>query len=130
MSVVIPAGVQEGGMFQVNTSRGVMQLTVPTGRGLGPGKSFQFQLPPLQQAPQQQRPVPQQQPSLANMAAHTMQAFGLAPPPAKGPMMRVTVPPGVAAGQMIQINVPGKGPMQVAVPAGLRPGSTFAVQTI
>ena len=44
--------------------------------------------------------------------------------------LQVTVPADVSAGQMIQIQVPGKGLMQVAVgPAGSAtgPGSTFQI---
>ena len=45
MSVAIPQGVKEGGVFRVNVPwRGVMMLAAPV--GLRPGQSFRFQLPP------------------------------------------------------------------------------------
>ena len=43
------------------------------------------------------------------------------------PQLQVAVPPGVSAGQMMQVNGPGGQAMMVAVPAGLGPGDIFAV---
>eukprot|EP00326_Haptolina_ericina_P024145 CAMPEP_0181196992 /NCGR_PEP_ID=MMETSP1096-20121128/15783_1 /TAXON_ID=156174 ORGANISM="Chrysochromulina ericina, Strain CCMP281" /NCGR_SAMPLE_ID=MMETSP1096 /ASSEMBLY_ACC=CAM_ASM_000453 /LENGTH=47 /DNA_ID= /DNA_START= /DNA_END= /DNA_ORIENTATION= len=40
--------------------------------------------------------------------------------------MAVTVPMGVMGGQMMQVQTP-KGLMQVAVPQGYGPGSTFTM---
>ena len=53
----------------------------------------------------------------------------LANPAAAGEQnMTVMVPPGVAAGQTVQIQVAGVGPMTVQVPPGLTEGQTFMVQ--
>ena len=43
-------------------------------------------------------------------------------------MMQVTVPPGAAAGQMIQVQLPAGQLVQVRVPAGLQPGQIFQMQ--
>ena len=43
-------------------------------------------------------------------------------------VMQLTVPPGSGGGQMLQVNVPGKGLMQVQVPHHLRVGQTFQFQ--
>ena len=43
-------------------------------------------------------------------------------------MMQVTVPPGAAAGQMMQVQLPAGQLVQVRVPAGLQPGQIFQMQ--
>ena len=43
-------------------------------------------------------------------------------------MMQVTVPPGAAAGQMMQVQLPAGQLVQVQVPAGLQPGQIFQMQ--
>ena len=48
-------------------------------------------------------------------------------PSTQSQLMMVTCPPGVKAGDMIQI-MTGAGPMQVPVPAGVSEGATFQVQ--
>ena len=55
-------------------------------------------------------------------------------PVATGPVVQpgtgtflVQVPPGAQAGQMMQVTSPAGVPMQVQIPAGMCPGSTFAV---
>ena len=50
-----------------------------------------------------------------------------APPSTQSQLMMVTCPPGVKAGDMIQI-MTGAGPMQVPVPAGVSEGAAFQVQ--
>ena len=42
--------------------------------------------------------------------------------------MQVTVPPGAAAGQMMQVQLPAGQLVQVRVPAGLQPGQIFQMQ--
>ena len=49
-----------------------------------------------------------------------------------GPVMQpntfmVQVPPGAQAGQVMNVRSPAGVPMQVQIPAGMCPGSTFAV---
>jgi hypothetical protein len=41
--------------------------------------------------------------------------------------MQVTLPPGVVAGQVIQLKAPSGQTVQVAVPQGVPPGGQFLV---
>ena len=95
MSVMVPAGVQGGGTFQVQIpGRGTMVLTAPA--GLGPGQSFQFQLPPAAAAPSgglMQVTVP------AGVSAGQMIQIQV---PGKG-LMQVAVPAGLGPGSTFQI---------------------------
>lgn len=81
--------------------------------------------PPMQQPPMQQQPM------------HAGLLAGQAPPPpaaapgglvAQGRQVMVTVPPGVASGQMIAFMTPEGSQSQVVVPQGLAPGQQFVTQ--
>jgi len=99
MKVTIPQGVYGGQSLRVNAP-GHGQMEVTVPQGMGPGMTFEFQLP-----------------------------AGVMPLPAPSTVVSVTVPAGVAGGQAIRIQVPGKGLMQVVVPVGLVAGNTFQVRT-
>jgi hypothetical protein len=99
MKVTIPQGVYGGQSLRVNAP-GHGQMEVTVPQGMGPGMTFEFQLP-----------------------------AGVMPLQAPSTVVSVTVPAGVAGGQAIRIQVPGKGLMQVVVPVGMVAGNTFQVRT-
>eukprot|EP00947_MAST-08B_sp_MAST-8B-sp1_P000625 g625.t1 len=98
MMAVVPAGVGPGQQFHVQVP-GRGTMAITVPPGVGSGQQFVFQLPPKQPTPQPQQNVCQ-----------------------------LTIPQGVRGGQMMQVNVPGRGLMQLQVPAHLVAGQTFTFQ--
>lgn len=119
--------MDDTGYGDYSTFAGVTPLPPPSAPGAPPGAPYGQPPQQYQQFPQpgQQYP-PQQYPG--------QQPYGGQPPVVAGatvvaqPVFHVQLPPGVNAGQQLQIQNPQtQQPMIVTVPPGIPPGGTFPV---
>ena len=105
MWVVVPPGVEPGGLFQIQTPRGdVLQVTCPPGASAG-------------------QQIPVAVPARAGSVVHEV----VVPPGVEpggflqiqtpgGDMLQVTCPPGASAGQRIPVVVPARAGSEAAPP--------------
>lgn len=129
--------MDDTGYGDYSTFAGVTPLPPPSAPGAPPGAPYgqppqQYQQYPPQQYPGQQ-PYGGQPPGGYGQQQQQQQPYG-GPPVVAGatvvaqPVFHVQLPPGVTAGQQLQIQNPQtQQPMIVTVPPGIQPGGTFPV---
>ena len=103
MPVVVPPGVEPGGLFQIQTPSGdVLQVTCP------PGASAGQQIPVGVPAPPGSVEV------VVPPGVEPGDLFQIQTP--SGDMLQVTCPPGASAGQLIPVVVPARAGSEAAPP--------------
>ncbi|KAH9246827.1 hypothetical protein BASA81_015605 [Batrachochytrium salamandrivorans] len=121
LTVLVPPGRGPGDKLRiVPQGRGPMIVTVPA--GLGAGDRFRVMLPPDDPAElyRAEQALEEEQRRIQQEAEEDQRRMSLRPQ-----IMAVVVPRGMKAGQMMDVNVPGRGRVRVTIPKGVKAGQQF-----
>lgn len=121
LTVLVPLGRGPGDKLRiVPQGRGPMIVTVPA--GLGAGDRFRVMLPPDDPAElyRAEQALEEEQRRIQQEADQDQRRMSLKPQ-----IMAVVVPRGMKAGQMMDVNVPGRGRVRVTIPKGVKAGQQF-----
>jgi hypothetical protein len=122
LTVLVPPGRGPGDRLRIlPQGRGAMLVTVPA--GVFAGDRFRVLLPPedpaeMQRAEQLMEMEQMRQQELLRQQEAARQSL-------KPQIMAVVVPKGFRAGQVMDVNIPGRGRVRVTIPNGVKAGQQF-----